>query len=80
MEKNISQALIDAHPALAVVQVRIDRKSKKVTLSCEEYPFRLMFATGPNFQVSCRYNLGKTRSPLFLVMNSFTDLIHRIYC
>lgn len=58
MERNISQALVNAHPALAVVQVRIDRKSKKITLSCEEYPFRLMFATGPNFQVSCRYSLG----------------------
>jgi len=58
MEENIHWALVQAHPALGAVEVQINRKTRRVTFFCEEYPFRLMFSTGPNFQVSCRYCLG----------------------
>lgn len=58
LEDEIMLALANAHRSFSWIDVVVDAKSRQVTLSCEKYPFRMLFLTGPNFQRSCRYALG----------------------
>jgi hypothetical protein len=56
--RSIQSAMEKVHPLLGRIKVLIDPKSRQVTFLCEDYPFRLLFATGPKYQTSCRYTLG----------------------
>jgi hypothetical protein len=57
-EETIEACLAVAHPRLSSIRVTVDPASRQVQFQCDEYPFRLLFATGPHFQTSCRYAIG----------------------
>lgn len=57
-EEIFQAALKKAHRRLEAIRIRVDPFSRQVRFECDEYPFRLLFATGPNYQTSCRYAIG----------------------
>jgi hypothetical protein len=44
--------------ALGCIEFSVNKKRRQICISCEEFPFRLMFKTGPNNNFSCRFALG----------------------
>jgi molecular chaperone GrpE (heat shock protein) len=57
-EREIEKTLASTNKLLSRIKVSIDPVSKAVKFYSTEFPFRLLFATGPNYQTSCRYALG----------------------
>lgn len=51
-------ALENVDPALGCIEFSVNKKRRQISISCEEFPFRLMFKSGPNNNLSCRFALG----------------------
>lgn len=57
--KSIVQTyLIRAHPAFEFMTVGVIKKRRQIFFQCENFQFRLLFASGPNYHRSCRFALG----------------------
>lgn len=57
-EREVEKALASTNKLLSRIKVSIDPHSKAVKFYSSEFPFRLLLATGPKYQTSCRYALG----------------------
>lgn len=51
-------ALMQTSPILQFIDISLNTANRQVTFSSSQFQFRLLFGTGPNFRLSCRYALG----------------------
>lgn len=56
--EQISACLQREHRALGFINVGFVPRQRQIFFECKRFPFRLMFASGPNATFSCKYALG----------------------
>lgn len=57
-ERDATDSIHKSHPYLQWITLRVEKRNRQVVVECTKILFRILWGTGPNSHMSCRYALG----------------------